>query len=380
MILFILPACFWLYSNHGNGKVLPQYFSSDFTLGILGGGQLGRMLLDETARLDIRTAVLDAENAPAHSRANDFVEGNFKDQETVLRFGRSVDLITCEIENINLEALEQLERDGKIVRPSSCIFRLVSDKTAQKRFYTKQGFPTAPYQILESKPAAIEDIGPLPRVWKAARGGYDGKGVQMLREAADVAALPDVPCLIEELIEDKKEISVLVARRPSGETAVYPAVEMVFDPAANLVDYLFSPSSLEEATAKRVEDLAVKVAEAFYLEGIMAVEMFVTPKGEVYVNEVAPRPHNSGHHTIESHLTSQHEQHLRAILDLPLGSTRELFPSVMINILGGPDPGPPIYQGMQEALAIEGVFVHIYGKTETRPKRQISLPRVDNTR
>ncbi|CAM2070404.1 5-(carboxyamino)imidazole ribonucleotide synthase [Sulfidibacter corallicola] len=351
---------------------MTQYWSSTFTLGILGGGQLGKMLLDETARLDIRTSVLDpSAEAPARGRTETFQRGNLMDYETVLAFGREVDMITCEIEHINIDALAQLEKEGKIVRPSPGIFRTVGNKSLQKAFYRDHDIPTLPFFSFENKREMLDRLEGLPAVWKAATGGYDGRGVAVLRTQADLDQVPDMPGLIETYMEDKREISILIARSPSGQLAAFPAVEMVFHPTANLVEHLHSPTSLPAEVATRAREIAESVAKAFDLAGIMAVEMFVTPDNRIYVNEVAPRPHNSGHHTIESHLTSQHEQHLRAILDLPLGSPRALFPAVMLNVLGGPESGKPRYEGLTEILREEGVYPHIYGKAETRPFRKM---------
>ncbi len=349
-----------------------DYWSSEFTLGILGGGQLGKMLLDETARLGIRTAVLDpSREAPARGRTHRFHQGDLMDYEAVLAFGRQASVLTWEIETVNIDALDQLEREGVAVRPAPGLLRTVRDKAVQKTFYRDKGLPTVPFFTFENKDELRERLGPLPVVWKAARGGYDGRGVRVLRDAGDVDALPDQPGLIEEYVAKKREISILAARNASGETACYPAVEMAFHPEANLVELLHSPSSLDPAVAEKAEEIALAAVNAYGLVGIMAVELFVTPDDAVYINEVAPRPHNSGHHTIESHFTSQHEQHLRAILDLPLGSPKALFPAVMVNLLGGPATGRPRYLGLAEALRLEGVYVHIYGKAETRPFRKM---------
>ena len=346
-------------------------WSSDFTLGILGGGQLGKMLLAETARLGIKTAVLDpSADAPAQGRTNVFQVGDLKNYDDVLAFGRAVDLVTFEIEHINLEALDQLASEGKTIRPSPQLLRTVCDKTAQKRFYVDNEIPTLPFVAFENLKEMNEANFGLPAVWKAARGGYDGRGVQILRSDADTDNLPDVPGLLETFLEDNKEIAVLVARNSSGQTVCYDPVEMSFHPTANLVEYLISPAIVEADVAERAKTIAEQTAHAFDLVGIMAVEMFLTDDG-LWVNEVAPRPHNSGHQTIESHFVSQHEQHLRAILDLPLGSTEARCPAVMINLLGGEQAGSPRYDGLSETLEIEGAYVHIYGKSETRPFRKM---------
>jgi 5-(carboxyamino)imidazole ribonucleotide synthase len=351
---------------------MKQYSSSEFKLGILGGGQLGKMMLDETARLDIASVVLDpSAEAPARGRTEQLIQGDLTNYETVMVFGRKANLITCEIENVSIKALKKLEEEGIPVRPGPHIFEIVRDKCKQKQFYETNLIPTLPFFNFETKAEMLAKLDTYPAVWKAATGGYDGRGVAVLRSREDAEALPEMPGLIETFIDDKIEIAILIARRPSGQTACYDAVEMVFHPTANLVEHLHSPSSLSPELAQKAQEIAESVAEAFDLAGIMAVELFVTPEGKIYVNEVAPRPHNSGHHTIESHYTSQHEQHVRAILDLPLGSTRPLFPAVMVNILGGEKAGRPCYDGLEEVLAMEGVYVHIYGKKQTRPFRKM---------
>lgn len=329
------------------------------------------MLLDETARLGIKTAVLDpAADAPAQGRTNIFHVGNLNDYDDVLNFGRSVDLLTFEIEHINLEALDQLASEGKTIHPSPELLRIVSDKTAQKRFYLDNDIPTLPFVTFENLQEMHDANFGIPAVWKAARGGYDGRGVQILRSKADTQELPDAPGLLETFLEENREIAVLVARNNDGQSVCYDPVEMSFHPTANLVEYLISPAIIDIDIAMRAKDIAVRTANAFDLVGIMAVEMFLTDDG-LWVNEVAPRPHNSGHQTIESHFVSQHEQHLRAILDLPLGSTQQRCPAVMINLLGGENLGTPRYDGLSEALDIEGAYVHIYGKSETRPFRKM---------
>ncbi|MGR8950383.1 MAG: 5-(carboxyamino)imidazole ribonucleotide synthase [Gammaproteobacteria bacterium] len=346
-------------------------WSRDFTLGILGGGQLGKMLLDETARLGIRTAVLDpAEDAPAKSRTNRFEVGDLKDYDAVLRFGRSVDMLTYEIEHVNLDALDELEADGLCIRPSPKLLRIVSDKTAQKRFYLENGIPTLPFvEFNNLAEMRAKDFG-FPAVWKTARGGYDGRGVQIIKSAKDCRELPDVPGLLEQYLERNREIAVIVARNADGDLVSYDPVEMSFHPTANLVEYLIGPADLSPDISRQAQDIAERTAEAFGLVGIMAVEMFLDDNG-IWVNEVAPRPHNSGHHTIESHYVSQHEQLLRAILDLPLGTTKARCPAVMINLLGGETAGAPRYDGLAEATSVEGCYIHIYGKSETRPFRKM---------
>ena len=349
----------------------PIDWSRNFTLGILGGGQLGKMLLDETARVDIKTAVLDpTPGSPASARATRFEVGDLQDYETVLKFGRSVDLLTFEIEHVNLDALDQLESEGLCVRPSPKLLRIVSDKTAQKQFYEKHGIPTLPFVSFDNKAEMLAHEFGIPAVWKAARGGYDGRGVEILRDESQLAKLPDVPGLLEKYLADNRELAVIVARNAEGDMVAYEPVEMSFHPTANLVEYLIGPADVSDTITTEAQGIAKQTAEAFDLVGIMAVEMFLNDEG-LWVNEVAPRPHNSGHHTIEAHYASQHEQLLRAILNLPLGSTKARCPAVMINLLGGESHGQPRYDGMAEALGVEGCYVYIYGKAETRPFRKM---------
>lgn len=349
----------------------PIDWSRDFTLGILGGGQLGKMLLDETARVDIKTAVLEpSPDAPAAARANRFEVGDLKDYDTVLNFGRSVDMLTFEIEHVNLDALDQLEAEGLCIRPSPKLLRIVSDKTSQKAFYQQHNIPTLPFVTFNNKTEMLAQEFELPAVWKAARGGYDGRGVQIVREASELEQLPDAPGLFEKFLSDNRELAVIVARNSAGEMVTYEPVEMSFHPTANLVEYLIGPADVSTEIAEQAQDIAKQTASAFDLVGIMAVEMFLTDDGQ-YVNEVAPRPHNSGHHTIEAHYVSQHEQLLRAILNLPLGSTQARCPAVMINLLGGDTAGQPRYDGLADALKVEGCYVYIYGKAETRPFRKM---------
>jgi 5-(carboxyamino)imidazole ribonucleotide synthase len=352
---------------------MSRYFSSDFMLGILGGGQLGKMLLQDLSRMDIRTAVLDPSSfSPCKGRAEVFEVGDLKDFESVYRFGKLVDVLTIEIEHVNVKALEKLELEGTKVYPKPSTLRIIQDKRLQKAFYKEHGIPTSAFFTYETKAELAERTLTYPCVQKAATEGYDGKGVTILRTSADLATLADGPGLIEAFVGDIREISVIVARSPSRQMVAYPAVEMEFHPTANLVEYLFSPSSLDLTQETEAQAIALRVAEGLDLVGILAVEMFVTPSGEILVNESAPRPHNSGHHTIESNYTSQYEQHIRAILDLPLGSVTPRSAAVMVNLLGEPEEvGYVEYAGIQDVLELEGVYVHIYGKKQTRPYRKM---------
>ena len=352
---------------------MTRYFSSDFMLGILGGGQLGKMLLHETSRMDIQTAVLDPSSfSPCKGRAAVFEVGDLKDFESVYTFGKLCDVLTIEIEHVNIEALERLESEGVKVFPKPSTLKIIQDKRIQKEFYQSHGIPTSPFKTYTSKAGLLQAALNFPCVWKSALQGYDGKGVSVLRGMEDVNALPEGPCLIEDFAGEMREIAVIVARRPSGQVVMLPPVEMEFHPTANLVEFLFSPTSLSPTLTGEVETIARKVAEALDLVGVLAVEMFVKEDGQIWVNESAPRPHNSGHHTIEANYASQYEQHIRAILDLPLGPSTARAAAVMVNILGEPgETGYVYYEGIDEVLALDGVYVHIYGKKQTRPYRKM---------
>lgn len=348
-------------------------FYQDFRLGILGGGQLGRMLIQACANFDVFTAVLDSSDvAPCRELASEFHLGDITDFDTVYRFGKQVDLLTIEIENINVQALYQLEREGLTVYPQPRIIEIIQDKRTQKQFYADHGIPTPDFLLVDSRADIKKHLDFLPVFNKIGKGGYDGGGVQRLNTVADLERAFDAPGLLEKFIDFDREISVIAARNARGEIAVFPAVECVFDPKYNLVDYLVAPSSAPAAVLAQAEAIARQVVAALEIVGLLAVEMFVTKSGEVLVNEVAPRPHNSGHQTINANYTSQYEQHLRAILGLPLGSTAILSPSAMVNLLGAEGcSGPARYEGLDELLRIEGVNLFLYGKKLTRAKRKM---------
>jgi len=356
-----------------------NYFSSEFKLGILGGGQLGKMLLAETRKFDIQTYVLDpSKEAPSQFGANHFFIGDLMDFDTVYDFGKKVDLLTIEIENVNLDALDKLEADGLKVFPSPTTLRLIQNKGNQKDFYVANNIPTSPHQRFEniqnlkSKIVNQQSKIQLPCVWKAARFGYDGNGVKILKQAHDLELLTDVECLIEELVPFKNELAVIVARSASGEVKTYPVVEMEFHPEANQVEYVICPARIDEKVARKATEVALKVSEAFNHVGLLAVEMFQTHDDEILVNEVAPRPHNSGHYSIEASYTSQFENHLRAILNLPLGNTESKVAGIMVNLVGAEGySGNVIYENIEKIMAIDGVTPHIYGKRETRPFRKM---------
>ncbi len=356
---------------------MPHYFSSNFTLGILGGGQLGKMLLTETRKFDITTKVLDpSADAPCRIACNTFVQGALTDFDTVYNFGKDVDVLTIEIENVNVDALKKLQSEGVKVYPTPQTIELIQNKATQKQFYATHNIPTAPFHRFESlanlqKAVAKEQIT-LPFVWKSARFGYDGNGVKIVRQLPDLSLLPEGECIAENLVPFAKELAVIVARNVSGEASTYPVVEMEFHPEANQVEYVLCPARISEEIAQKARAIAVQVAQAFQVVGLLAVELFLTAEGEVLVNEVAPRPHNSGHYSIEAAYTNQFEQHLRAILDLPLGNTDSKVAGVMVNLVGAEGyQGNVIYENIEQILAMQGVTPHIYGKRETRPFRKM---------
>lgn len=348
-------------------------FYQDFKLGILGGGQLGRMLIQACTNFDLHSSVLDKDaNAPCSLLASSFKQGDITDFDTVYAFGKTVDMLTIEIENVNVEALKKLEEEGLTVYPQPAIIDIIKDKRRQKMFYREHGIPTADFVLVDNREAIKQHMDFLPAFNKLGTGGYDGGGVQRIRNAEDIEKGFDAPGLLETLVDFACEISVIAARNSKGEVSVFPAVECVFHPEHNLVDYLFAPSEVSPEIEEKAEKIARQVIESFGLVGLLAVEMFVTRDGEVLVNEVAPRPHNSGHQTINANITSQYEQHLRAILGLPLGATDIILPSAMVNLLGEAGyTGPAKYEGLDDLLAIEGASIFLYGKKETRPQRKM---------
>lgn len=351
---------------------LMQKFYQDFTVGILGGGQLGRMLVQAGIDLNITFRILDPDaQAPCHQLAP-FTHGKLTDYETVMKFGEECDVITIEIENVNTAALKDLVRKGIKVFPQPEVIELIQDKRTQKKFYIDHGIPTAPFVLTENRNEAHQYADFLPAVNKLGREGYDGRGVQIIRTERELSNAFDAPGLLEKLIDFDKEISVIVARNERGVVTSFPAVEMVFHPTANLVEYLFAPAGIADVVVAEADAIARKVIAELNMVGLLAVEMFVDKTGKVLVNEVAPRPHNSGHQTIEANVTSQYEQHLRAILGLPLGDTRALQPSAMVNLLGEEGySGPAVYEGLEELLKTPGVHVHLYGKKLTKPFRKM---------
>jgi 5-(carboxyamino)imidazole ribonucleotide synthase len=347
-------------------------YTPNTKLGILGGGQLGRMLIQETINLDVDVHILDPDaNAPCKNIAHSFTHGSFKDFETVLAFGKTMDVLTIEIEHVNVDALAQLESEGVKVYPQPSIIRMIQDKGAQKEFYTKHEIPTSEYRLIgENEAKNHTDFFPVFQ--KLREGGYDGKGVQLLKSEADLGNAFSEASVLEKAVDLEKELSVIVARNPQGEIKTFPTVELEFNPVANLVEFLFSPAKVSDEVEKTSQELSRKIAEKLEIVGLLAVELFLDKQGNVFVNEIAPRPHNSGHQSIEGNYTSQFMQHLRAILDVSLGNTEIVKPSVMVNLLGEDGfTGDAIYEGLEDVLAMNGVNVHLYGKQLTKPFRKM---------
>ena len=345
-------------------------------LGILGGGQLGKMLLVPAHQWSLSVSVLDpSPDCPAAKMVSHFVEGDFDDYRDVLSFGKELDLLTIEIEAVHVEALEDLQSRGVIVRPAPSIIALVQDKYRQRQLLYERGFPVPRFGLLEGHASSLHHFIQrknlsLPCIAKYPRGGYDGRGVFVLSQPDQIQ---DLPLLLEEMIDIHMEISVLVGRNPSGQIAVYDPVEMVFDDDSHMLDYLIAPACISRGLRDELIECATEIAHSIGLEGLMAVEFFVDKRGEIYVNELAPRPHNSGHHTIEGAVCSQFEQHWRMVLDLPPGSTVLRSPYVAtLNIVGPADfEGAPQYRGWKELLAQPDIHVHIYGKQQSRPNRKM---------
>ena len=342
-------------------------------VGILGGGQLGRMLLQTAANYHVETFVLETgTNPPASSLCHYFVEGDIKDYDTVYKFGKQVDVLTIEIENVNLEALFKLEEEGLKIYPRPHALKIIKDKGLQKEFYKQHHIPTSDFHLINRKHELNTYFNFLPVAQKLRNGGYDGKGVEILRDETDFSKAFDAPCVIEKLVAIKKEISVIVAKNDNGETAVYPPVEMVFDPRYNLVDYLLSPAELTDEQIERAQSVATDVMNALDSPGIFAVELFLDTDGNILVNETAPRAHNSGHQSIEGNYCSQYDMQMRVLQNLPLGDTAAIKPSLMLNLIGEPKhSGAVVYSGLEEVLMMKGVYVHLYGKHETKPGRKM---------
>ena len=354
-----------------------KIFSSNFKLGILGGGQLGKMLLQDCIRYDIFTKVMDPnKEAPCRRICNEFIIGNLTNFEDVVSFCKDVDVVTVEIENVNTDALEFLEKNGKKVFPSSKTLKTIQDKSLQKDFYKKNDLPTSSYKNYENLSDVITDYDEgkitLPKVWKSAKFGYDGKGVKIIHSPSALQNLPDVPCIIEEKVKIKKEISVIVARNENKEEVCFPIVEMEFNDQSNLVEYIICPANISKKLEEKAFETAIKTAKSFNSIGLLAVELFITENNEILINEVAPRPHNSGHHTIECCLTSQFDQHIRAVLNLPLGNSSLKTPGIMVNLIGENEiEGNVVYENIEKILEIPGLSAHFYGKKKSRLNRKM---------
>ncbi len=348
-------------------------FKRHLKLGVIKGGQLAKMLLQEAPDFDMQSFVMDDDlHCPCRHLAHEFTQGEAMNFDDVYAFGKKLDVLTFEYEHVNVEALRKLKAEGLAICPDPEIIALVQDKGRQKEFYRAHGIPTADFQIVPNRLALKACTDFFPAVQKTCRAGYDGKGIFKLKDEEDIPAAFNEPSVLEKLIDFDKEISIVLARNFEGEVAVYRAVEMVFHPERNLVEYLRCPAQISQDIEKKATAIALRVLHELNLIGVLAVEMFVTKDGKVLVNEIAPRVHNSGHHTIEGALTSQFQQHLRAVLGLPLGLTDMTWPSVMVNLLGDePYEGKAVYQGIEEALALGGVYIHLYGKARTKPFRKM---------
>lgn len=352
---------------------MKNYFSSNFKLGVLGGGQLGKMLLTETHKFDIYTCILDtSKDAPCAQICNEFYQGSLMDFDTVYNFGKKVDLLTIEIEHVNIDALFKLQEEGLEIYPQPQVLEIIQNKGKQKDFFVENNIPTSPHQRFKRLNELKKGTLKFPFVWKSAQFGYDGTGVKIVKNEADLNTLNDTDCIIEELIPFKNELAVIVARNKNGELKTYPVVEMEFHPEANQVEYVICPARISDEVAQKAQDIALKVANSFKHIGLLAVELFQTDDDEILVNEVAPRTHNSGHYSIEASYTNQFEQHVRSILNLPLGNTSSKVAGIMVNLVGEEGySGNVVYKNMGQILKMDGVTPHIYGKKQTRPFRKM---------
>ncbi|MGB1248173.1 MAG: 5-(carboxyamino)imidazole ribonucleotide synthase [Chitinophagales bacterium] len=342
-------------------------------IAILGGGQLGQMFIQNAISYGVDIAVLDpSENCSCAGLATSYTKGSFKDYDTVLAFGRQADIITIEIEHVNTDALFQLEKEGKTVIPSVRAIEIIKDKGLQKEFYATHNIPSSDFVLVENAEEIEKHQDKFPFFQKARKEGYDGKGVVKLKDETSLKNAFDCPSVLESLVDIEKELSVIVVRSQSGEMQVFPVVELVFDPVYNLVDYLKIPAEIDDSQLQEANDLAMKVVDALDSAGVFAVELFLTKEGKILVNETAPRAHNSGHHTIEASISSQFDQQLRVLLDLPIGSTKSYKAAAMINVVGSEGyTGKAKYEGVDEILSLDNVYLHLYGKEETRPGRKM---------
>ncbi len=342
-------------------------------IGILGGGQLGRMLLQAAANYPVITHVLESDpECPAAHLCHRFTQGNFKDFDDVYRFGQGLDAITIEIESVNVEALEKLQSEGVRVYPSPSALRILRDKVLQKQFYREHELPSSVFEVTQSKADLRNFTNLLPAVHKIGYGGYDGRGVQVIENESQLNMGFDGPSVLEKKVNIHKEIAQIVARSNQGQIAFFPPVEMIFNPNLNQLDYQLSPAEIPQQTLWRVEAIAQKVVKDLGSPGIFAVELFLDKSGNVLVNETAPRVHNSGHHTIEANYCSQFDMLWRIMLDYPLGNPKSILPAALVNLIGAENhSGDAIYSGMDEVMKMENVFIHLYGKKETRPGRKM---------
>ncbi len=341
--------------------------------GILGGGQLGRMLLQQAANYPVETFVMENDpSCPAAHLCHHFVKGDITNFDDVYNFGKTLDIITIEIESANEDALEKLEAEGVVVYPKPSALRIIKNKILQKQFYQQHEIPSSEFIITENLEALKEHISFLPAVHKLATGGYDGRGVQIIKKEEDISKGFNAPSILEKMVDIKKEIAVMIAVNRAGETAIYAPVDMVFDPHLNLLSHQLSPAQLPDKVLWKAEAIALRVVKELKSPGIFAVELFTDYDDKVWVNETAPRVHNSGHHTIEACYSSQFDMLWRVILDYPLGNTDHRMPAAIVNLLGAENfNGPVTYEGLNEILAMDNVFVHLYGKTHTKPGRKM---------
>ncbi len=348
-------------------------FNTNLKVGVLGGGQLGRMLLQSAININIDLKMMDPDpNAPCSKLVADFKVGDLEDYEAVYEFGKHCDILTIEIEKVNIEAMKKLQSEGVKVYPQPEIIEMIQDKRVQKQFYLDNNIPTAPFTLTEDKTELEKLSDKFPAVHKIGKGGYDGRGVQIIKSKDDIAKGFDAPALLEEFVPFKKELAVIVSRNENGEVNTFPVVEMVFHPEHNLVEYLLSPAIIDKSEEEKAKQVAIDIINKLEMVGILAVEMFLTKDNEILVNEIAPRPHNSGHQSIEGNFVSQYDQHLRAILNLPLGNTSTKISSAMVNVLGEDGfTGDAKYEGMEEVMKISGASVHLYGKKLTKPFRKM---------
>ena len=358
-----------------------NYLASNFTLGIIGGGQLGKMLCQVTSRLSINTNILDpSDDSPCKNLCSSFSKGNLMDFKSVYDFGKQCDLVTYEIEHINVDALEKLENEGIKVYPSSSTLRIIQDKNLQKEFFIKNNIPTANFSYHRSLSKLDVNDLVFPCVWKKTKFGYDGYGVKILKSEKDLENLPESEFIIEKMIPFEKELATTIARNERGEIEIFPIVEMMFNEISNQVEFVICPAQIDDILIEKAKQVALSVSNSFKQVGLLAVEMFLTKSGEILVNEVAPRPHNSAHYSIENCINSQFDQHINSILNLPLGCSKSNVYAIMANLVGSKGfSGNVVYEGIEEALKYDNVKIHIYGKKKTKPNRKMGhITVIDN--